>query len=267
MKPFSYHMPSEVGDAVRLLSEVAEGRPLAGGMTLIPTLKQRLAQPAALIDLAGLPDIKGFGNGQAQVTIGAMTTHAEVASSPLVKDRIPALAALASVIGDPAVRNRGTIGGSLANNDPAADYPAGVLGLGATIVTSAREIAADNFFLGLFETALQPGEIITKVRFPVPLCAGYAKFKAPASRYALVGVFVAKTASGVRVAVTGAGPGVFRVPRMELALSEMFDPSAIAAIRIDADGLSTDIHADAGYRAHLVTVMAKRAVAAALGEA
>jgi aerobic carbon-monoxide dehydrogenase medium subunit len=236
-------------------------------MTLIPTLKQRLAAPAALVDLSGLPDIKGCSNGNAQVTIGAMTTHAEVASSALVKSRIPGLAALASVIGDPAVRNRGTIGGSIANNDPAADYPAGVLGLSATIVTSEREIAADNFFLGLFGTALKPNEIITAIRFPVPLCSGYAKFKAPASRYALVGVFVAKTAAGVRVAVTGAGPGVFRVPQMERALSETFDATAIAAIKIDAEGLSTDIHADAGYRAHLVTVMAKRAVAAALGNA
>jgi carbon-monoxide dehydrogenase medium subunit len=267
MKPFAYHQPSDVGDAVRLLADLAEGRPLAGGMTLIPTLKQRLAHPAALIDLAGLPDIKGCSNGNATVTIGAMTTHAEVASSPLVKSRIAALAALASIIGDPAVRNRGTIGGSVANNDPAADYPAGVLALGATVVTSEREIAADNFFFGLFETALKPNEIITAIRFPVPLSAGYAKFKAPASRYALVGVFVANTAAGVRVAVTGAGPGVFRVPQMERALGESFDATAIAAIKIDAEGLTSDIHADAGYRAHLVTVMAKRAVAAARGEA
>jgi carbon-monoxide dehydrogenase medium subunit len=165
------------------------------------------------------------------------------------------------------VRNRGTIGGSLANNDPAADYPAGVLGLGATIVTSAREIAADDFFLGLFETAMKPSEIITAIRFPVPLAAGYAKLKAPASRYALVGVFVAKTNAGVRVAVTGAGLGVFRVPQMERALGEAFDPTAIAAIKIDAEGLTADIHADAGYRAHLVTVMAKRAVEAAFSSA
>jgi carbon-monoxide dehydrogenase medium subunit len=266
MKPFAYHQPGHAGDAVRLLAEVEDSRPLAGGMTLIPTLKQRLAAPAALVDLAGLPDIKGCSNGNALVTIGAMTTHAEVASSPLVRSRIPALASLASAIGDPAVRNRGTIGGSVANNDPAADYPAGVLSLGATIVTSEREIAADNFFIGLFETALRPNEIITAIRFPVPLAAGYAKFKAPASRYALVGVFVANFGSSVRVAVTGAGPGVFRVPQMERALSEAFDPTAIAAIKIDADGLTADIHADAGYRAHLVTVMAKRAVEAALSK-
>ena len=267
MKPFAYHQPGHVGDAVRLLAEVEDSRPLAGGMTLIPTLKQRLAAPAALVDLAGLPDIKGCSNGSALVTIGAMTTHAEVASSPLVRSQIPALASLASTIGDPAVRNRGTIGGSVANNDPAADYPAGVLSLGATIVTSEREIAADNFFIGLFETALRPNEIITAIRFPVPLAAGYTKFKAPASRYALVGVFVANFGSSVRVAVTGAGPGVFRVPQMERALSEAFDPTAIAAIKIDADGLTADIHADAGYRAHLVTVMAKRAVEAALSKA
>ena len=267
MRSFAFHQPNAIPEAVSLLAEQPESRPLAGGMTLIPTLKQRLAAPAALVDLAALPGIKGCSNGNALITIGAMTTHAEVASSLLVKSQIPALAALASVIGDPAVRNRGTIGGSVANNDPAADYPAGVLGLGATIVTSAREIAADNFFLGLFETALKPNEIITAIRFPLPLSAGYAKFKAPASRYALVGVFVARTATGVRVAVTGAGPGVFRVPQMERALAEAFDPTAIAAIKIDAEGLTSDIHADAGYRAHLVTVMAKRAVATALGAA
>ena len=193
-----------------------------------------------------------------------MTPHAVVAASKLVQSKIPGLSALASMIGDPAVRNRGTIGGSVANNDPAADYPAGVLGLDATIITSTRQIAADKFFLGLFETALEPGEIITAIRFAVPLKAGYAKFKAPASRYALVGVFVAKFSDGVRVAVTGAGPGVFRVPPMEAALSGSFDPSAIAAIKIDNDGLTSDIHAEADYRAHLVTVMAKRAVDAAL---
>jgi carbon-monoxide dehydrogenase medium subunit len=235
-----------------------------GGMTLIPTLKQRLANPPALVDLSKLGSLKGITDGGATITIGAMTPHAVVAASKLVQTKIPGLAALVSMIGDPAVRSRGTIGGSVANNDPAADYPAGVLGLGATIVTSAREIAADQFFLGLFETALVPGEIITAIRFPVPLKAGYAKFKAPASRYALVGVFVAKFADGVRVAVTGAGPGVFRVPPMEAALSSNFDPSAIAAIKIDTDGLTSDIHAEADYRAHLVTVMAKRAVDAAL---
>jgi len=264
MKPFAYHQPGQIPEATKLLTSVEDSKILAGGMTLIPTLKQRLANPAALIDLSKLGNLKGITDDGATITIGAMTPHAMVAASGLVQAKLPALAALASMIGDPAVRNRGTIGGSVANNDPAADYPAGVLGLDATIVTSAGEIAADKFFLGLFETALEPGEIITAIRFPLPLKAGYAKFKAPASRYALVGVFTAKFADGVRVAVTGAGPGVFRVPPMEAALSRNFDPSAIAAIKIDADGLTSDIHAEADYRAHLVTVMAKRAVDAAL---
>jgi carbon-monoxide dehydrogenase medium subunit len=264
MKPFAYHQPSEIPDAARLLTSIEDSKLVAGGMTLIPTLKQRLASPAALVDLSKLKNLKGITDDGATITIGAMTPHAVVAASKLVHTKIPGLAALAAMIGDPAVRSRGTIGGSVANNDPAADYPAGVLGLGATIVTSTREIAADEFFLGLFETALEPDEIITAIRFPVPLKAGYAKFKAPASRYALVGVFVAKFADGVRVAVTGAGPGVFRVPPMEAALSENFDPSAVAVIRIDTEGLTSDIHAEADYRAHLVTVMAKRAVDAAL---
>lgn len=264
MKPFAYHQPGQISDAVKLLTSIEDSKVVAGGMTLIPTLKQRLASPAALVDLARVGNLKGITDDGATITIGAMTPHAVVAASKLVQSKIPGLAALASTIGDPAVRSRGTIGGSVANNDPAADYPAGVLGLGATIVTSTRAIAADKFFLGLFETALEPDEIITAIRFPVPLKAGYAKFKAPASRYALVGVFVAKFVDGVRVAVTGAGPGVFRVRPMEAALSENFDPSAIAAIKIDADGLTSDIHAEADYRAHLVTIMAKRAVDAAL---
>ena len=330
MKPFAYHQPARIPDAAKLLTSIEDSKLVAGGMTLIPTLKQRLANPPALVDLSRLGSLKGISDDGATITIGAMTPHAVVAASKVVQTRIPGLAALASMIGDPAVRSRGTIGGSVANNDPAADYPAGVLGLGATItigamtphaevaasklvqakipglaalasmigdpavrsrgtiggsvanndpaadypagvlalgatiITSTREIAADKFFLGLFETALEPGEIITAIRFPMPLKAGYAKFKAPASRYALVGVFVAKVADGVRVAVTGAGPGVFRVPPMEAALSQKFDPSAIAAIRIDTEGLTSDIHAEADYRAHLVTVMAKRAVDAAL---
>ncbi|MET4214474.1 MULTISPECIES: FAD binding domain-containing protein [Bradyrhizobium] len=264
MKSFAYHQPAEIPDAARLLTSIEDSKLVAGGMTLIPTLKQRLASPVALVDLSKLGSLKGINDDGATVTIGAMTPHAVVAASRLVQAKIPGLAALAAMIGDPAVRSRGTIGGSVANNDPAADYPAGVLGLGATIVTSTRDIAADDFFLGLFETALEPGEIITAIRLPVPLKAGYAKFKAPASRYALVGVFVAKFSDGVRVAVTGAGSGVFRVPPMEEALSQKFDPSAIAAIKVDTDGLTSDIHAEADYRAHLVTVMAKRAVDAAL---
>lgn len=264
MKPFAYHQPDQLPDAAKLLSSIEDSKLVAGGMTLIPTLKQRLASPVALVDLSRLENLRGITDDGATITIGAMTPHAVVAASKLLQTKIPGLAVLASMIGDPAVRSRGTIGGSVANNDPAADYPAGVLGLGATIVTSMREIAADKFFLGLFETALEPGEIITAIRFPVPLRAGYAKLKAPASRYALVGVFVAKFTDGVRVAVTGAGSGVFRVAPMEAALSGNFGPSAIAAIKIDADGLTSDIHAEADYRAHLVTVMAKRAVDAAL---
>ncbi|MDQ0391105.1 FAD binding domain-containing protein [Labrys monachus] len=263
MRSFDYLQPSTLGEATAHLRSGTEIRLLAGGMTLLPTIKQRLAAPDALVDLAGVPALTGIEDEGCSLLVGAMARHAAVAASPLVRSRIPALADLAAGIGDPAVRNRGTIGGSLANNDPAADYPAAVLGLGATIVTSEREIAADDFFLGLFETALGAEEIITAIRFPVPRAAAYVKFKAPASRYALVGVFVAQTAEGVRVAVTGAGPAVFRVPAMEEALAADFTPSAVAAIGIDADDLNSDIHAEAGYRAHLVTVMAKRAVAAA----
>jgi len=263
MHEFAYHRPQSLAGAAALVSANPDAKLLAGGMTLIPTMKQRLAAPSDIVDLGGINDLVGITVSDREVTIGAMTPHAVVAASPIVQARIPALAHLASEIGDPAVRNRGTLGGSVANNDPAADYPAAVLGLGATIVTSAREIAADQFFLGLFETALQPDEIITAIRCPVPLAAGYAKFKAPASRYALVGAFVAKFADGVRVAVTGAGAGVFRVPAMEQALSQSFEPTSIASIKIDAAGLTSDIHAEADYRAHLVTVMAKRAVTAA----
>lgn len=264
MRSFAYHMPSQLPDAVGLLGSIADSRPLAGGMTLIPTIKQRLASPPALVDLSKMPQLVGITDNGTSLTVGAMTKHAEVAVSPAVRTRIPALAALAAGIGDPAVRNRGTLGGSVANNDPSADYPAGVLGLGATIVTTLREIAADDFFRGLFETALKADEIITAIRFPVPKRAGYAKFKAPASRYALVGVLVAEFDGGARVAVTGAGPGVFRIPAMEHALATRFDETSIAAIKIDADGLTSDMHAEADYRAHLVTVMAKRAVRSAL---
>lgn len=264
MKTFAYHSPQELSAAVSLLGTITDSKPVAGGMTLIPTIKQRLASPEALIDLSKLPRMHGCIDDGETITIGAMTPHATVAASSVVRERIPALADLAAGIGDPAVRNRGTIGGSVANNDPSADYPAGVLGLNATIVTSEREIAADAFFLGLFETALKPNEIITSIRFPVPKLAGYAKFKSPASRYALVGVFVVSTPGGVRVAVTGAGPGVFRVPAMERALEQNFEPSAVSAIKIDAENLTSDMHAEPYYRAHLVTVMAKRAVAAAL---
>ena len=235
---------------------------MAGGMTLLPTLKQRLAAPSDVIDLAGASGLSGI-SVSGGVTIGAMTTHAAVAGSTDVKGALPALAGLAEGIGDPQVRNRGTIGGSIANNDPAADYPAACLALGATIKTDRREIAADDFFNGLFETALAEDEVITAVSFPTAEKAVYIKFPNPASRYALVGVFVAKTAAGVRVAVTGAGDsGVFRASALEQALSSNFSASALNGVAVSADGLMSDIHASAEYRAHLITTMAKRAVTA-----
>jgi carbon-monoxide dehydrogenase medium subunit len=264
MYDFSYHKAGSVDDAASKLKSADDGQLVAGGMTLIPTLKQRLAQPSDLVDLGGVADLAGIKADGDGVTVGAMTTHATVAESADVQKAIPALAHLASQIGDPHVRHRGTIGGSIANNDPAADYPAACLGLGATIVTSQREIAADDFFQGMFDTALEEGEIITAVRFPKPKRAAYMKFPNPASRYALVGVFVAETSDGVRVAVTGAGQdGVFRVAEMESALASNFAPDAVADIAVPEDDLNSDIHASAEYRAHLITVMAKRAVAAA----
>jgi carbon-monoxide dehydrogenase medium subunit len=264
MRSFAFHRPSTLDELSALLGGVADSVPLAGGMTLLPTIKQRLAAPAALIDLSKIPQISGISVKDGVLTIGAMTRHVEVAESEIVRRQVPLLADLAAGIGDPAVRNRGTIGGSVANNDPSADYPAAVLALDAIVVTDRREIAADDFFRGLFETALEPGEIITAFRFPVPSAGGYAKFKSPASRYAVVGVCVAKMAGQVRVAVTGAGPGVFRVAAMEAALEASFTPTAVAAIKIGSKNLSSDIHADAEFRAHLVTVMAKKAVTAAL---
>jgi len=263
MRTFDYYKPSSVPEAAALLAKNADAKPLAGGMSLLPTMKLRLAAPAALIDLSAISGLKGVDVADGAVTIGAMTRHIEVAKSAALIEAIPALSKLAGGIGDPAVRNRGTIGGSLANNDPAADYPAAALALGATIVTNTREIAADEFFRGMFETALEPGEIITAVKFPIPLAAGYAKMQNMASRFALVGVFVAKFDSGVRVAVTGAAPAVFRVPALEAALSKRFDPSAVNGQGIDPAGLASDIHAEAAFRAHLIPVMAKRAVAAA----
>ena len=264
MYAFDYQKPSSVADAVAALKAADDGKFVAGGMTLIPTLKQRLAQPSHLIDLGGVKDLVGVTVSGNTVTIGAMTTHAAVAKSKEVAAAIPALAALAGGIGDPQVRNRGTIGGSIANNDPAADYPGACLALGATIKTDRRELKAADFFTGLFETALADDEIIVSVSFPKPEKAAYVKFDNPASRYALVGVFVAKTAEGVRVAVTGSGQnGVFRVPEMEKALSANWSPDAVAGTKVDAGTLNSDIHASAEYRAHLITVMAKRAVAAA----
>jgi carbon-monoxide dehydrogenase medium subunit len=261
MHNFSYQRPTSLAEAAKLLS--GEAKLLAGGMTLLPTLKQRLAQPSALVDLGAVAELKGIKSEGGGLTIGAMTTHAEVAHSAEVKRTIPALAVLADGIGDPQVRNRGTIGGSISNADPAADYPAGLVGLGATVITNKRKIAADDFFKGLFETALGDGEIVTAVSFPKPDKAGYAKFPNPASRYAMVGVFVAKTGGGVRVAVTGAGPSVFRVAEMEKALAGNFSADAVKSIKVASKNLNSDLHGSAEYRAHLVSVMAARAVAAA----
>ena len=262
MYNFEYSKAKSVADAAKAASSDGEAKILAGGMTLLPTLKQRLAKPTALIDLNGIADLAGIKRDGNNLVIGAMTRHADVARSKDVQSVIPALAHLASLIGDPAVRNRGTIGGSIANHDPAADYPAGVLGLGATVITNKRQIKADDFFTGMFATALQDGEIVTAVSFPKPDKAGYTKFKNPASRYAIVGVFVAKTGNDVRVAVTGAGAGVFRSKELESALAKSFLPTAVEGIKIAPAGLNSDIHASAEYRAHLITVMAKRAVVA-----
>lgn len=264
MYNFNYHRPGSLDDAVALLGKGDDPTLLAGGMTLIPTLKQRLAQPSDVIDLAALGDLNSIKVAGGTVTIGAMTCHADVAASPEVAKAIPALAALAGGIGDPSVRHRGTIGGSVANNDPAADYPAAVLGFEAKVETNQRTIAADDYFKGLFETALEPTEIITAVHFQIPDRAAYMKFPNPASRYATVGVLVAQTGGNVRVAVTGARDCVFRMTEMEDALKADFSADAVAGIAIPEEDLLSDIHCGRDYRAHLVTVMAKRAVAAAL---
>jgi carbon-monoxide dehydrogenase medium subunit len=265
MYDFNYQKAASLDAAVQAMEAAEDGKFMSGGMTLIPTIKQRLAKPSDVIDLGGLGDLAGIAVSGNTVTIGSMTRHADVNASADVQKAIPALAKLAGLIGDPMVRHRGTIGGSIANNDPAADYPAAVVGLGATVVTNKREIAADDFFLGLFETALEPSEIVTKVVFPVPQKAGYMKFPNPASRYAIVGAFVAQTSSGPRVAITGAGACVFRVTAMEEALAKSFTPEAVADIKVPDTDLNSDIHASAEYRAHLCTVMAKRAVAEANG--
>jgi carbon-monoxide dehydrogenase medium subunit len=264
MYNFDYHKAKSLAEAAKLLKEKSDPKLLAGGMTLVPTLKQRLASPSDLIDLNTIPDLRGIALHGKVLTVKAMTIHEDVEVSPEVKKAIPALSELAGQIGDRSVRHRGTIGGSIANADPAADYPAAIVGLNATVETTERKITADNFFKGLFETALNPGEIITAVHFPIPDKAGYMKFHHPASGFAVTGVMVSKTGSTVRVAVTGAGPSVFRVPEMEAALAKNFAPDAVANIKVDPSPLMSDIHASADYRAHLVTVMAKRAVAAAL---
>ncbi|MEM6635746.1 MAG: xanthine dehydrogenase family protein subunit M [Pseudomonadota bacterium] len=259
----NYHKAKSLQDAAALLSQADDGAVLAGGQTLIPTLKQRLAAPSDLVDLADA-GLAGIEEASGTLEIGAMTTHAEVAASEKVQKVIPGLACLAAGIGDPAVRHRGTIGGSLANNDPAADYPAAMLALAATIVTDQREIAAEDFFTGMFSTDLEEGEIIKSIRVSAPERGAYAKFPNPASRYAMAGVFVAKTASGVRVAVTGAGEdGVYRDAGIEAALTADFAPSAIDGLDVAADGMMSDIHGSAVYRAQLVKVMAKRATEAA----
>ena len=265
MYAFNYHRPDTLDAAAAALAGAEDGRLLAGGQTLIPTLKQRLASPSDVIDLGSVPGLDGVSRDGGAIVVGAMTCHSTVASSPAVRDAIPALASLAECIGDPQVRNCGTIGGSIANADPAADYPAAVVGLGATVRTTRRTIAADDFFTDLFETALEDGEIVVSVSFPVPRRAAYAKFPNPASRYAIVGVMVADTANGIRVAVTGAGGSVFRVGAMESALAGRFAADAIRDISIPRDDLNEDIHASAEYRAHLIGVMARRAVAAAAG--
>jgi aerobic carbon-monoxide dehydrogenase medium subunit len=262
MQDFAYHRPGSVAAAVAALRERSDAKYLGGGQSLIPVMKLGLAAPSDLVALAALPELKGIRLEGRELVLGAGVTHADVAASPEVARSIPALALLAAHIGDPQVRNRGTLGGSLAHNDPAADYPAAVLALAATVQTDRRRIAADGFFQGLFATALERDEIITAVRFPIPEKAAYAKFPHPASRFALVGVMVGKGAHGVRVAVTGAGPGVFRVEALENALSARFAPEAIAAVAVPADGLQGDPFGSAEYRAHLVGVLARRAVAA-----
>ena len=264
MHDFNFLRPTSVADAVSVISKVEDGQFLAGGQTVIPVLKQRLAMPTDLIDLAKVEGLKNIHLDSDGVVIGAMTTHAWVARSSELAQVIPALSELAGMIGDPHVRNRGTIGGSIANNDPAADYPAALVSLGAKVKTDRREISADEFFKDLFETVLEDDELITAVHFPLPDRAAYMKFPNPASRYAIVGVFVSQLGQNVRVAVTGAGPCVFRVMEMEAALADHFSPEVIDGMTISDSDLNSDIHASAEYRAHLVGVMAKRAVAKAI---
>lgn len=262
MYTFDYQRPASASAATAALQ--GDARFLAGGQSLVQAMKLRLSASERLVDLGGIAELKGIKMDGSNVVIGAMTTHATVAASPEVRKAIPALADLAAGIGDQMVRNMGTIGGSIANADPAADYPAGVVGLGATLKTSKRSIAADDFFKGLYETALEPGELITAVSFPTPQRAAYVKYKQPASRFALVGVFVAQTAGGVRVAVTGAAGSAFRCKPLEDALARSFTPETAKAVKVSADGLNADLHGSAAYRAAMISVMASRAVAAAL---
>ena len=266
MHTFDYLRPATLKDAAAFLKKNENARVLGGGQSLIPTLKMRLAQTPALVDVNRIDELRGVKLEGVVLTVGAGMRHHEVATSKDVLLGIPALARVAAGIGDRQVRNMGTLGGSLANNDPAADYPAAVLGLGATVHTNRRSITADKFFVGLYETALKPGEIITSVEFPLPKHAAYVKFKNPASRFALVGVFVSVGAGQVRVAVTGAANGVFRIKDMEKKLGEKFAPEAIAKSKIAADKLNGDLHASAEYRAHLIPLLVQRAVVAALSE-
>jgi aerobic carbon-monoxide dehydrogenase medium subunit len=263
MNDFEFHRPATVAEATRALAATAEGSYLAGGQSLLPAMKMGLSTPSDLVELARIPQLKGIRVEAGALVIGAGTPHAEVAASETVRGSIPALAHLASLIGDPAVRSAGTLGGSIALNDPAACYPAGVLGLGATIRTDRRTIAADDFFTGMYETALEAGELIVEVSFPIPAKASWQKFKQPASRFSLVGVFVSNGPAGVRVAVTGAGSCVFRVPAFEQALTKGWAAASLDGLKVDAAGLNTDLHATADYRAHLVGVLAKRGVTAA----
>jgi carbon-monoxide dehydrogenase medium subunit len=263
MYNFNYHRPTSVAEAASLLASSGDAKLVAGGHTFIPTLKQRLAQPSDLIDLGAIAELKGIKEEAGGITIGAMTRHADVAASPLVREGIHGLAQLAQLIGDPQVRNRGTIGGSVSNNDPAADYPAALLALDATVRTNQREIRAEGFFTGMFETALAPDEIVTAVHFKKADRSAYTKFRNPASRYAVVGIFLARTGGAVRVAVAGAAPCVFRWTAAEQALGSDFAPSAIDGLSVDAGNLNSDMHASAEYRANLVKVMTKRAIEAA----
>jgi aerobic carbon-monoxide dehydrogenase medium subunit len=267
MYAFTFHRPQTVRQAAGMLTKNEDAKLLAGGQTLLPTMKLRLAGPPQIIDMTLIEGLNGIEQSGRSLTVGAMTRHYEVNSSPIVQQEIPLLAKLAGMIGDPAVRHRGTIGGSVANNDPNADYPAACLGLGATIITNKRRIKADDFFTGMFSTVLEPTEIITKVSFPIPKKAAYQKFRNQASRFALVGVFVAKRGGEIRVAVTGAGSnGVFRVTAFEEALKKRFSPKSLEGMTIPADGMNSDIHGSAEYRAHLVGVLARRAVAEAIGK-
>lgn len=261
MRAFAYSRPSTLSDILDRLADEPEARPLAGGMTLLPTLKQRLSAPSELVDLAGVPLLAEIEEDGGELVIGAMATHASVAASPLVSELLPGLAHLARHIGDAQVRNRGTIGGSVAINDPAADYPAALLASGAIVATDRRELPAEDFFTGLFDTALEPGELVLSVRFPLNRRLAYAKFRHPISGYAMAGVCVAGEAGAWRVAVTGAGPGVFRLHDLEARLSERFDASAAETVEIPPADLISDFHADGLYRAQLVRVMAGQAIA------